>query len=119
MQLSCLVCTQTVEAGVPLVQVYCLVYKKNPGSPGFFDVNNQIFTLIFGFLLNYTAGIVFTYTNTIGTFYISNWVDLLYVTAFLCLGIGVNSFDQKIITTTVKLYGNLNKHFQSNIDSYY
>lgn len=56
-----------------------------------------ILLIIFGFLLNYAADIVFTYTNTIGTFYVANWVDLLYTTAFLFLGIGVNLFDQKTL----------------------
>jgi hypothetical protein len=56
-----------------------------------------IFLIIFGFILNYAADIVFTYINTVGIYHVGNWVDMLYVTVFLVLGIGVNLFDQKIL----------------------
>lgn len=56
-----------------------------------------ILLIIIGFVLNYTADIVFTYINTIGTYHVSNWVDMLYATVFLLLGIAVNLFDQKML----------------------
>lgn len=56
-----------------------------------------ILIVIFGFLLNYTADVIFTYTNTIETFFVASWVDMLYVTVFLLLGVGVNLFDKKLL----------------------
>ncbi len=54
-----------------------------------------ILLIIFGFILNYIADLAFTYINTIGTYSVGNWVDMLYATIFLILGIGVNLFDHK------------------------
>lgn len=56
-----------------------------------------IFIILFGFLLNYLSDIIFTYKNTVGTFYVAGWVDLMYLTAFFALGLGVNLFSQKIV----------------------
>jgi len=56
-----------------------------------------ILLIIFGFLLNYTADIVFTYITTVGTYHVANWVDMLYVTVLLMLGVGVNLFDKKLL----------------------
>ncbi len=54
-----------------------------------------IFLIIFGFILNYVADILFTYVNTVGTYQVASWIDMLYATVFLLLGIGVNFFDYK------------------------
>lgn len=56
-----------------------------------------IFMIIAGFVMNYIADVSFTYTNTLETFYVASWVDLLYVTTFALLGIGVNLFDQRAL----------------------
>lgn len=56
-----------------------------------------ILIIIFGFILNYTADIIFTYINTVGIYQVGNWVDMLYVTVFLLLGVGINLFDKKLI----------------------
>lgn len=56
-----------------------------------------IFIILAGFVMNYVADIIFTYTNTIGTFYVASWVDLIYVTTFFLLGLGVNLFNQKTL----------------------
>jgi len=59
-----------------------------------------IFLIIIGFVLNYIADVAFTYTNTLGTFYVSNWVDLIYLSVFFILGVGITLFDQKILKQT-------------------
>ncbi len=61
-----------------------------------------ILIIIIGFILNYTADIIFTYVNTVGTYHVANWVDMLYVTVFLLLAIGVNSFDSNLLTRSDK-----------------
>lgn len=61
---------------------------------GFF--RTPILLIIFGFILNYVADIIFTYINTIGTYSVGNWVDMLYATVFFILGIAVNLFDRKM-----------------------
>lgn len=54
-----------------------------------------ILLVIIGFIFNYIADIIFTYINTVGTYQVGNWVDMVYVTVFVMLGIAVNMFDQK------------------------
>lgn len=49
-----------------------------------------ILIIIVGFLINYFADMVFTYTNTLGTFYVASWVDMLYTTALFFVAFGVN-----------------------------
>lgn len=56
-----------------------------------------IMLIIAGFLMNYIGDVVFTYTNTVGTFYVSNWVDMLYVTTFFVLGMGINLVDKQTL----------------------
>lgn len=58
-------------------------------------LKTPILLILTGFVINYIADIIFTYTNTIGTFYVAGWVDLVYTTAFFLLGLGVSLFDQR------------------------
>jgi len=55
---------------------------------GLFKV--PILLVIVGFILNYFADMVFTYTNTLGTFYVGNWVDMIYTTAMFLISFGIN-----------------------------
>ncbi len=57
-----------------------------------------ILIIIAGFVMNYITDVIFTYTNTVGTFYVASWIDLLYVITFFMLGLGVNLFDQRILS---------------------
>lgn len=56
-----------------------------------------ILIVLSGFVLNYITDVTFTYMNTLGTFYVASWVDLMYVTAFFLLGLGVSLFNRKLV----------------------
>lgn len=43
-----------------------------------------------GFVLNYLGDFSFVYTVTKETFFVANWVDLIYTLAFFCIGLGVS-----------------------------
>jgi len=62
---------------------------------GLFKV--PILLILSGFVLNYVTDVIFTYTNTIGTFFVASWVDMLYVTAFFLMGLGVNLFNRDFL----------------------
>lgn len=52
-----------------------------------------IIILLFGFGVNYTADFSFSYTTTLETFFVGNWVDLLFATAMFLLSFGINNLD--------------------------
>lgn len=43
-----------------------------------------------GFVLNYLGDFSFVYTVTKETFFVANWVDLIYTLTFFCIGLGVS-----------------------------
>ncbi|MBI1839124.1 MAG: hypothetical protein HYR95_02435 [Candidatus Colwellbacteria bacterium] len=49
--------------------------------------------LLIGFLAMYLADFSFSYTTTQGTYYSSDWVDLLFLSAMFLLSAGVNALD--------------------------
>ncbi|MBI2482321.1 MAG: hypothetical protein HYV76_02055 [Candidatus Vogelbacteria bacterium] len=52
-----------------------------------------IVVILFGFVLNYLGDFSFVYTVTKETYFVANWVDLVYTSAFFCLSIGVSLID--------------------------
>lgn len=48
-----------------------------------------LFVLV-GFVFNYLGDFSFVYTVTKETFFVANWVDLIYTLAFFCIGLGVS-----------------------------
>jgi hypothetical protein len=54
-----------------------------------------IITLI-GFGLAYITDFSYSYTTTVGTFFVANWVDLLYTVTFFFLAIGITSLDPRL-----------------------
>jgi len=70
--------------------VYGLSYKF---LGGFFK--GSILFILIGFILNYSADFSFVYTVTKETFFVANWVDLVYTFAFFCIGFGVTLIDPR------------------------
>lgn len=56
-----------------------------------------ILFIIFGFFLNYTSDILFSYFNTVGIYHVGGWIDMLYLITFFSLGLGVGLFDKEIL----------------------
>lgn len=55
-----------------------------------------IITLI-GFFLAYITDFSYSYTTTLQTFFVGNWVDLLYATTFFFLSLGITSLSPRLI----------------------
>ena len=49
-----------------------------------------VLILLIGFFVNYIVDFSFSYTTTLGTFYVGNWVDLLFATAVCIISLGVS-----------------------------
>lgn len=52
---------------------------------------------IFGFIFAYVTDFSYSYTTTLGTFFVGNWVDLLYTTTFFFLAYGITSLNPQLI----------------------
>lgn len=57
-----------------------------------------IMILLFGFVANYVSDLFFALTITNGTYFVANWVDLIFMIAFLLLGLGVTMIDPSRIS---------------------
>lgn len=57
----------------------------------------SILILIFGFILNYIADVIFVFTTTVGTYFNGNISDLLYVIMLFILSIGISKMDTVIL----------------------
>ncbi len=55
-----------------------------------------IFIILSGFVINYIGDFSFVYKTTKETYFVANWVDLIYTTAFFLLGLGLSFFDPKL-----------------------
>lgn len=55
-----------------------------------------IITLI-GFGFAYITDFSYSYTTSLGTFFVGNWVDLLYTTTFFFLALGITSLNPHLI----------------------
>lgn len=58
-----------------------------------------IITLLLGFGVNYLADFSFSYTTTLETFFVGNWVDLLFATAMFLVSLGVSLLDPQSIAS--------------------
>lgn len=56
-----------------------------------------ILIIMFGFLMNFFADFAFSFTTTNGTFYVADWVDLLFTTTMFILSLGVSLFDPSLL----------------------
>lgn len=52
-----------------------------------------VLVVLSGFVLNYAADFSFSLTTTLETFYVANWVDLLFTSTMVVLSIGVALLD--------------------------
>lgn len=59
-----------------------------------------IFTLLAGFLINYAADFAFGWQTTLGTWYVGNWVDLLFATSMTLLVLGISGLNPDYRTTS-------------------
>jgi hypothetical protein len=55
-----------------------------------------VITLV-GFAFAYITDFSYSYTTTLGTFFVANWVDLFYTTTFFLLALGITSLDPRSI----------------------
>jgi hypothetical protein len=56
-----------------------------------------IVVILVGFFFAYITDFSFSYTTTTETFFVSNWVDLLYATTFFILAFGLSLLDPRSI----------------------
>ncbi len=73
--------------------VYTLSYGYLGGS-----FRKPIVIILIAFTFAYVTDFAFSYTTTTGTFFVANWVDLLYATTFFLISLGLNSLDIKVIS---------------------
>ncbi len=52
--------------------------------------------IMLGFVLNYVSDMAFSWTTTMETFFVGNWVDLLFMTTMFVLSFGVVSLDPDV-----------------------
>jgi hypothetical protein len=53
--------------------------------------------LVFGFVLNYIADIVFVFTTTKGTYFNGNVADFLYVIMLFTVAMGISKLDPSLL----------------------
>ena len=56
-----------------------------------------IIILLLGFVFNYIADFIFSYTTTTGTFYVGNFGDLIFTSALFMLTFGVLGFNRSLL----------------------
>jgi hypothetical protein len=54
-----------------------------------------VLIILAGFVLEFIADFSFSYTTTVGYYYVGSYPDLLFTIALFVLGFGLNSFDHK------------------------
>ncbi|MBI2021621.1 hypothetical protein HYS93_01910 [Candidatus Daviesbacteria bacterium] len=61
-----------------------------------------IIILLLGFGVNYITDFSFSYTTTLGTFFVGSWVDLLFATAMFLIALGVALLSPQSIIASEK-----------------
>lgn len=61
-----------------------------------------IILILLGFAFNYISDFNFVFGVTKGTYFVANWVDLLYTVSFFLLGLGVSMADPNMINVSNK-----------------
>lgn len=56
-----------------------------------------IILLLLGFGMNYITDFSFSYTTTLGTFFVGSWVDLLFATSMFLIALGVTLLTPEVI----------------------
>ncbi len=57
-----------------------------------------IIMVLAGFVANYIGDFTFVYTVTKETYFVANWVDLIYTSAFFLLGLAVTMLDPRLFS---------------------
>ena len=65
--------------------LYSLSFKFLGGT-----FRKPIIFIIIGFISTYIADFLFSYTTTVGTYFVGKWVDIFYPTAFLFIALGLS-----------------------------
>lgn len=74
--------------------IYGLSYKYFGGQ-----YKKAIYALLGGFIVMYLADFSFSYTTTLETFYVGDWVDFLFTTAMFLLSYALVLFDRRALTS--------------------
>ncbi|OGE72738.1 hypothetical protein A3H40_02650 [Candidatus Daviesbacteria bacterium RIFCSPLOWO2_02_FULL_38_15] len=56
-------------------------------------IKTGVVTILLAFIVNYMADFGFSYSTTVGTYFVGNWADFLFATSMFLLSFGVNSLD--------------------------
>lgn len=72
--------------------LYSLSYKYLGGT-----FRKPITLIIIGFISTYIADFLFSYTTTVGTYFVGMWVDIFYPTAFLFIALGLILLSPKFL----------------------
>lgn len=72
--------------------LYSLSFKYLGGT-----FRKPIIFIIIGFISTYIADFLFSYTTTVGTYFVGKWVDIFYPTAFLFIALGLVLLNPKFL----------------------
>lgn len=72
--------------------LYSLSFKYLGGT-----FRKPIIFIIIGFISTYIADFLFSYTTTVGTYFVGKWVDIFYPAAFLFIGLGLSLLSPKYL----------------------
>ncbi len=72
--------------------LYSLSFKYLGGT-----FRKPIIFIIIGFISTYIADFLFSYTTTVGTYFVGKWVDIFYPTAFLFIALGLILLNPKFL----------------------
>lgn len=72
--------------------LYGLSFKYLGGT-----FRKPVIFIIIGFISTYIADFLFSYTTTVGTYYVGKWVDIFYPTAFLLIALGLSLLNPKFL----------------------
>lgn len=70
--------------------LYSLSFKYLGGT-----FRKPVIFIIIGFISTYIADFLFSYTTTVGTYFVGKWVDIFYPTAFLFIALGLSLLNPK------------------------
>jgi len=76
--------------------IYGLSYNYLGGK-----FKTTVYIILIGFIINYIADFLFSYTTTLGTFYTGGLVDLVFTMAMFTLSLGIAKFDPEILSKDI------------------
>ncbi len=76
--------------------VYALSFRQLGGV-----FRTPVILILLSFVSFYFADFLFSYTTTVGTYFVGKWVDIFYPTAFVLIGLGLSLLSPNIVSESV------------------